>query len=320
MADKHSYGVVRKFIGHGVGSVFHAGPAVLHYREIAPPAPSSPPLSLFSLSHPHPHLFIGHAVGSIFHAGPAVLDYREFSPAVLDYREFSPAVLDYREFSPAVLDYREFSPAVLDYREFSPAVLDYREFSPAVLDYREFSPAVLDYREFSPAVLDYREFSPAVLDYREFSPLTLLSPPPATNLPGTLPYSPPLKPLIHLFIGPEGPPWPHSSHQSPSQPPSFTSTGIGLTLVLHSPDKSCFPHLFLPPIPPSFPSLFPCNNEPGRMQVGQTFTIEPMFTMGGVRDVMWDDGWTAVTADGTLTTQFEHTLLITETGVEVLTR
>ncbi|CAI5987532.1 unnamed protein product [Closterium sp. NIES-64] len=62
------------------------------------------------------------------------------------------------------------------------------------------------------------------------------------------------------------------------------------------------------------------NNEPGRMQVGQTFTIEPMFTMGGVRDVMWDDGWTAVTADGTLTAQFEHTLLITETGVEVLTR
>ncbi|CAI7818104.1 unnamed protein product [Closterium sp. NIES-54] len=62
------------------------------------------------------------------------------------------------------------------------------------------------------------------------------------------------------------------------------------------------------------------NNEPGRMQVGQTFTIEPMFTMGGVRDVMWDDGWTAVTADGTLTAQFEHTLLITDTGVEVLTR
>ncbi|GJP34525.1 hypothetical protein CLOM_g18962 [Closterium sp. NIES-68] len=62
------------------------------------------------------------------------------------------------------------------------------------------------------------------------------------------------------------------------------------------------------------------NNEPGRMQVGQTFTIEPMFTMGGVRDVMWDDGWTAVTADGTLTAQFEHTLLITDTGVEVLTK
>ncbi|CAI5509319.1 unnamed protein product [Closterium sp. Naga37s-1] len=204
MADKHSYGVVRKFIGHGVGSVFHAGPAVLHYREsalhlsptltapcphpglhttvfhagpavlhyreIAPPAPSSPPLSLFSLSHPHPHLFIGHGVGSVFHAGPAVLHYREFSP------------------------------------------------------------------------------------------LTLLSPPPATNLPGTLPYSPPLKPLTHLFIGHGGPPWPHSSHQSPSQPPSFTSTGIGLTPVLHSPDKSCSPlpapTLSPTSLSPSHPTLF----------------------------------------------------------------
>jgi len=61
------------------------------------------------------------------------------------------------------------------------------------------------------------------------------------------------------------------------------------------------------------------NNQPGRMVVGQTFTIEPMLTMGSIRDVMWNDNWTVVTADGGLSAQFEHSLLITESGVEILT-
>ncbi|KAL2622363.1 hypothetical protein R1flu_002568 [Riccia fluitans] len=61
------------------------------------------------------------------------------------------------------------------------------------------------------------------------------------------------------------------------------------------------------------------NNEPGRMQLNQTFTIEPMLTMGSIKGRMWDDRWTVVTEDGSLTAQFEHTLLITETGVEILT-
>jgi methionyl aminopeptidase len=52
---------------------------------------------------------------------------------------------------------------------------------------------------------------------------------------------------------------------------------------------------------------------------GMTFTIEPMITMGSWEHRMWDDGWTAVTADGRRTAQFEHTLLVTDTGADVLT-
>ncbi|KAL3814932.1 hypothetical protein ACJIZ3_016200 [Penstemon smallii] len=57
----------------------------------------------------------------------------------------------------------------------------------------------------------------------------------------------------------------------------------------------------------------------GVMKAGQTFTIEPMINSGIWRDRMWPDGWTAVTADGKRSAQFEHTLLVTDTGVEVLT-
>ncbi|KAJ3695877.1 hypothetical protein LUZ60_001254 [Juncus effusus] len=62
------------------------------------------------------------------------------------------------------------------------------------------------------------------------------------------------------------------------------------------------------------------NREPGRMVLGQTFTIEPMLTMGSIDPVIWDDDWTAVTKDGSLSAQFEHTLLITENGAEILTK
>lgn len=61
------------------------------------------------------------------------------------------------------------------------------------------------------------------------------------------------------------------------------------------------------------------NKAVGIMKAGQTFTIEPMINAGVWRDRMWPDGWTAVTADGKRSAQFEHTLLVTETGVEVLT-
>ena len=57
----------------------------------------------------------------------------------------------------------------------------------------------------------------------------------------------------------------------------------------------------------------------GRMQVGQTFTIEPMLTEGSTRARFWSDEWTAVTADGGLSAQYEHTLMITHDGVEILT-
>jgi len=55
------------------------------------------------------------------------------------------------------------------------------------------------------------------------------------------------------------------------------------------------------------------------MKPGHCFTIEPMINMGGWKDTHWPDGWTAVTRDGQPSAQFEHTLLLTETGVEVLT-
>ena len=61
------------------------------------------------------------------------------------------------------------------------------------------------------------------------------------------------------------------------------------------------------------------NNDPGVLVKGQTFTIEPMLTIGRTADRMWRDGWTAVTADGKWTAQCEHTLLITDDGVEILT-
>ena len=47
--------------------------------------------------------------------------------------------------------------------------------------------------------------------------------------------------------------------------------------------------------------------------------VEPMITLGTWQFHMWDDDWTAVTADGKRTAQFEHMVLVTDTGVEVLT-
>ncbi|MGH9102537.1 MAG: type I methionyl aminopeptidase [Acidimicrobiales bacterium] len=55
------------------------------------------------------------------------------------------------------------------------------------------------------------------------------------------------------------------------------------------------------------------------LEPGMTFTIEPMITMGDWRHVMWEDGWTAVTADGRRTAQFEHSLVVTDSGADVLT-
>jgi len=55
------------------------------------------------------------------------------------------------------------------------------------------------------------------------------------------------------------------------------------------------------------------------MQAGMTFTIEPMLTLGTHDWTMWDDGWTVVTKDRKRSAQFEHTILVTETGAEILT-
>jgi methionyl aminopeptidase len=56
-----------------------------------------------------------------------------------------------------------------------------------------------------------------------------------------------------------------------------------------------------------------------RLRAGMAFTIEPMINLGA-RDVRFlDDGWTVVTADGSLSAQFEHTVVVTADGCEVMT-
>jgi methionyl aminopeptidase len=55
------------------------------------------------------------------------------------------------------------------------------------------------------------------------------------------------------------------------------------------------------------------------LEPGMTFTIEPMLTLGTYDWRMWDDGWTVVTADLRRSAQFEHTILVTESGSEILT-
>jgi methionyl aminopeptidase len=56
------------------------------------------------------------------------------------------------------------------------------------------------------------------------------------------------------------------------------------------------------------------------MEPGMTFTIEPMITLGAWQHRLWDDGWTAVTTDLRRTAQFEHTILVTDDGADVLTQ
>ncbi|MDR8020222.1 type I methionyl aminopeptidase [Nesterenkonia aerolata] len=55
------------------------------------------------------------------------------------------------------------------------------------------------------------------------------------------------------------------------------------------------------------------------MEPGMVFTIEPMLTLGTRHFDMWSDGWTAVTRDRKRTAQFEHTLVVTDAGAEILT-
>jgi methionyl aminopeptidase len=71
----------------------------------------------------------------------------------------------------------------------------------------------------------------------------------------------------------------------------------------------------------SDPQVFHFDNPAARqvLEPGMTFTIEPMISIGDWHHEMWDDGWTAVTVDRSRTAQFEHMLVVTDTGAEVLT-
>ncbi|MBY0400552.1 M24 family metallopeptidase, partial [Myxococcota bacterium] len=67
----------------------------------------------------------------------------------------------------------------------------------------------------------------------------------------------------------------------------------------------------------------PNYGRPGRgprLKAGMVFAIEPMVNVGSERAKVLEDEWTAVTVDGKLSAHFEHTVLITEEGPEVLTR
>ncbi|KAL9073299.1 MAG: hypothetical protein Q9157_004794 [Trypethelium eluteriae] len=61
------------------------------------------------------------------------------------------------------------------------------------------------------------------------------------------------------------------------------------------------------------------NKAVGEAKPGMTFTIEPMVALGTYKDKTWPDDWTSVTTDGKRSAQFEHTLLVTEKGVDILT-
>jgi methionyl aminopeptidase len=83
-----------------------------------------------------------------------------------------------------------------------------------------------------------------------------------------------------------------------------TYCGHGINQVFHSAPN--IPH-------------YAKNKAVGKARPGMTFTIEPMISLGSYKDKTWPDDWTSVTSDGSRTAQFEHTLLVTEDGVEVLT-
>ncbi|KAJ6502579.1 peptidase M24, structural domain-containing protein [Mycena sanguinolenta] len=84
-----------------------------------------------------------------------------------------------------------------------------------------------------------------------------------------------------------------------------TYTGHGINTLFHCPPN--VPH-------------YAKNKAVGTMKAGMVFTIEPMINLGSSwADVHWPDNWTATTVDGKRSAQFEETLLITETGVEILT-
>jgi methionyl aminopeptidase len=68
--------------------------------------------------------------------------------------------------------------------------------------------------------------------------------------------------------------------------------------------------------------VVPHYDDPGVdlvLETGMTFTIEPMLTLGTVDYSIWSDGWTVVTQDRRRSAQFEHTVLVTTTGSEILT-
>jgi methionyl aminopeptidase len=70
---------------------------------------------------------------------------------------------------------------------------------------------------------------------------------------------------------------------------------------------------------PQVPNYWPGSPGP-RLKVGNVYAIEPMVNVGGPDTIELDDNWSVVTADGSLSAHFEHTIAVTEEGPEVFTR
>lgn len=81
--------------------------------------------------------------------------------------------------------------------------------------------------------------------------------------------------------------------------------GHGISHIFHTPPQ--VPH-------------FGVRGKGRKLRPGMVFTIEPMINEGTYEHLLLADGWTAITKDRKLSAQFEHTIAITEDGVEVLTR
>jgi methionyl aminopeptidase len=69
---------------------------------------------------------------------------------------------------------------------------------------------------------------------------------------------------------------------------------------------------------PQVPNYWPGSKGP-TLKTGNVFAIEPMVNAGGPETVLLDDGWSVVTADGSLSAHFEHTIAVTDDGPEVFT-
>jgi methionyl aminopeptidase len=69
---------------------------------------------------------------------------------------------------------------------------------------------------------------------------------------------------------------------------------------------------------PQVPNYWPGNGGP-TLKAGMVFAVEPMVNAGGPGTRLLDDGWSVVTADGSLSAHFEHTIAVTDEGPEVLT-
>lgn len=69
---------------------------------------------------------------------------------------------------------------------------------------------------------------------------------------------------------------------------------------------------------PPVPNYWPGNPGP-KLRPGMVFAVEPMVNVGSAETVLLEDGWTVVTADGSLSAHFEHTVAVTEDGPEILT-